>query len=273
MAIFYPNAKINIGLNIVEKRADGYHNIETIFYPIPLRDVLKIKPQKKGLETSLEVLNFEECEDNITDNLVFKAYRLLQEKYPLHEVCMMLEKNIPTGAGLGGGSADAAFTLKILNKLFRLNIPINELEILATTLGADCSFFIRNKPAYATGIGNILTPLNLFLRGYHLLLVKPDVHVSTPNAYSNIVPQPSSTTLYEDIKRPIGEWKKYIKNDFEPSVFNQYPDIALIKEKMYKIGAAYASMSGSGATVYGIFEKPIKNKKIFQPDTCFSFTI
>lgn len=268
MAIFYPNAKINIGLNVVRKRVDGYHNIETILYPIALCDVLRIKPQKKGLETSLEVSNFE-TDEEVTDNLVFKAYQLLQENHALKEMSFLLEKHIPVGAGLGGGSADAAFTLKTLNKLFRLGISIEELEEMATKLGADCPFFIRNKPAYATGIGNVLTPINLSLKGYHLLLVNPNIHISTADAYRGIVPHPSDTSLYENIQRPIQEWRKHIKNDFEKSIFEQHPAIAHIKEKMYRIGALYASMSGSGSTVYGIFEKPIEETKLFGTSQCF----
>ena len=253
--IFFPNAKINIGLNVVEKRPDGYHNIETVFYPIGLSDVLSVERSETcsdySFSTSGMVINGEP-----DDNLIIKAYRLLQSEYEIPPVDISLVKQIPFGAGLGGGSADAAFMLKALNELFELKISVKKLEKFAAELGADCPVFIRNKAVFASGIGNEFTPIKLSLKNYFLLLVKPDIHVSTPEAYSLIIPEKPQYSLLELIKNPINEWKNAIKNDFEKSVFARYPEVGKIKENIYDLGAIYASMSGSGSAVYGIFETP-----------------
>lgn len=257
--ILYPNAKINIGLNIVEKRPDGYHNIETVFYPIGLSDILSVEPSESCFDYSFS-------SDGIAiggdpeDNLIIKAYRLLQSEYEIPPVDISLVKQIPFGAGLGGGSADAAFMLKALNKLFKLQISTKKLEKFAGELGADCPVFIRNKAVFASGIGNVFTPLELSLKDYFLLLVKPDIHVSTPEAYSLVVPEKPQNSLLELIKQPINEWRDILKNDFEKSVFARYPEIEKIKENMYNLGAIYASMSGSGSSVYGIFQAPLEEK-------------
>ena len=203
------------------------------------------------------------------NNLIIKACRLLQAKYQFPSVSISLSKQIPFGAGLGGGSSNAAFTLKAVNKLFGLNISTEQLEHLASELGADCPFFIKNRPTFATGIGNIFNPVELSLKGYWLLLVKPDIHVSTPKAYAGITPKPAKTPLSELVREPIENWKKRIVNDFETTVFNEFPEIGKLKQQMYYLGALYASMSGSGSSVYGIFqEKPIFKEKF---DSCFTF--
>ena len=248
----FPNAKINLGLNIVSRRDDGYHNLETIFYPFPVKDALEIvrsaHPAGMFVQTGIPV------DGNPDDNLVMKAYRLFKEKYPVPEMDIYLRKQIPFGAGLGGGSSDAAFMLKLLNKELELQISNAALEQMAATLGADCAFFIQNKPVFATGIGNIFEPVELDLSEYQFVLVKPDIHVSTKDAYSRVQPAIPSLSLKEIIRMPIEEWKGKMVNDFEYSVFHQHPEIGEIKEKLYQSGALYASMSGSGSAVFGIFD-------------------
>lgn len=252
--IVYPNAKINLGLNVVERRPDGYHNIETIFYPIGIQDVLSIEPSETCSDYSFSSSGISVGGD-VEDNLIVKAYRLLRSEYEFPPVDISFYKQIPFGAGLGGGSADAAFTLKALNTLFELKITPKKLEKLAAKLGADCPFFIKNKPVYATGTGNTFSSVKISLKGYWMLLVKPDIHVSTPEAYAGITPTPSVKSLTELIQLPMTEWKNHIKNDFEETVFAKQPEIGEIKNKMYDLGALYASMSGSGSSVYGIFEQ------------------
>lgn len=259
--LLYPNAKINIGLNIVEKRPDGYHNIETVFYPIGLSDILSVEPAEACSDYSFSA-NGITIDGEPEDNLIIKAYRLLQSEYEIPPVDISLVKQIPFGAGLGGGSSDAAFMLKALNKLFDLNISTKKLEKFASELGADCPVFIRNKPVFASGIGDVFTPIKLSLKNYFLLLVKPDIHVSTPEAYSLVKPEKPQLPLLELIKTPITEWKNTIKNDFEKSVFIRYPEIEKIKETMSDLGAVYAAMSGSGSSVYGIFETVPEEKSV-----------
>lgn len=257
--ILYPNAKINLGLNVVEKRADGYHNIETVFYPIGLCDVLEVNPSETCTDYSFSSAGIS-IDGDPDDNLIVKAYHLLRSGYQFPPVDISLVKQIPFGAGLGGGSSDAAFILKALNELFNLKMTTRRLEVLAAKLGADCPVFIKNKPVFATGIGNVFSSIDLSLKGYYLLLVKPDIHVSTPLAYSQVIPQKPELSLAELIKQPISEWKNSVKNDFEVSVFKAYPLIEKIKQQLYDMGAVYASMSGSGSSVYGIFsEMPEKN--------------
>jgi len=252
--VCFPNAKINLGLNIVERRTDGYHNIETLFVPIlDLYDVLEIVEADR---TTLQIFgNKIDCE--MENNLIIKALRLLQKDFQLSEVSCFLKKNIPFGAGLGGGSADAAFMLKMLNKKFELNISDKNLENYAAKLGADCPFFINNKTAFAQGKGDILTDTSIALSGKYIVLVKPDVSVSTVEAYSKIVPQKWDIPLKEALNFPVEEWKNCLFNDFEENVFAIYPQLAQIKQKMYNFGAIYASMSGSGSAIFGIFnQKP-----------------
>ena len=249
--ITFPNAKINLGLNIVERRPDGYHNIETVFYPIPLTDVLEIVPAHDG-ETTLR------CYGNPVDcpvekNLVMKACRLMQERYGIQPVEIHLYKHIPDGAGLGGGSSDAAHTLVMLNKMFELGISDADLAAMAATLGADCAFFVYNRPMMATGIGDVLSPLDVDLKGKTLLLVKPPVGVDTRTAYSRVAPAKPVADLAQTIAQPVESWDGLLVNDFEPSVFAALPQLWLIKAQLMDAGAQYAAMSGSGSTVFGIF--------------------
>lgn len=249
--IVFPNAKINIGLHVVSKRPDGYHNLETLFYPVKLADALEMaETGKSGITFSgLPV------EGNPDDNLVMKAYSLLKNDFGLPPVQFHLHKVIPTGAGLGGGSSDAAFTLKMLNTHFNLNLSADRLKDYAVRLGADCPFFIDNRPAFAEGIGDKLYPAELDLSGYQIVIIKPNVSVSTVQAYKNIIPAPSQFSLQELSDVPIEKWREVVVNDFEKSIFPLFSEIKEWKEKLYQWGALYASMSGSGSAVFGIFNR------------------
>ncbi len=260
--VSFPNAKINIGLNITEKRPDGYHNIETIFYPIGLCDKLSFEIAK-GDETSLSISGIK-IDGDPNDNLIIRAYNLLKNNYYLPSLNIFLEKNIPFGAGLGGGSADAAFMLKMLNEEFNLNLTPIDLEKFAAELGADCPFFVLNKPVFASGIGNVFSNINISIKGYYIVLIKPNVYVSTSNAYSGVKVQKSAFSLLNLSEKSISEWKDIVVNDFEKSVFLKFPAIAAIKETLYQQGALYASMSGSGSSVYGIFDKKVDVSTLFQ---------
>ena len=256
--ITYPNAKINLGLNIVEKRPDGYHNLETVFYPINLQDALEVNLMEGEEEFSLKVSGVP-LEGEPENNLVVKAYRLLKKDYPdMPAIDIHMYKHIPTGAGLGGGSADAAFMIKLLNEKFKLNLSIEKMEEYAAILGADCAFFIQNNPVFASGIGNIFEPIQLSLKGYYLVLVKPDIFVSTKDAFAHITPMQPAQSLKEIIRMPVETWRATMKNDFEESVFQKFPEIAAIKDKLYDLGAIYASMSGSGSSVFGIFREQVE---------------
>ena len=254
--ITYPNCKINLGLHVVGKRPDGYHDLETIFLPVlDLCDELEIV-ENGTLQMVQEGIVLDNAPE---DNLCTRAWRLLHDEFNIPPVSIRLKKNIPFGAGLGGGSSDAAFTLKMLNDMFSLGLNDNALEQRAARLGADCAFFIRNKAAYATGIGDVLEPLELDMTAYRIVIEIPEgEHVSTKEAYGGLKrdlfgePRPD---LREAVRRPIGEWRQLIVNDFETSVFPAHPAIAALKEDMYVRGALYASMTGSGAAVFGIFEK------------------
>ena len=257
--ITYPNAKINLGLNIVEKRPDGYHNLETVFYPINLQDALEVTDLEGEGEYALKISGAP-IEGELDNNLVVKAYRLLKKDFPnMGPINIHMYKHIPTGAGLGGGSADAAFMLKLLNDKFKLNLSTEKLEEYAAILGADCAFFIQNKPVFASGIGNIFEEINLSLKGYYLVLVKPDIFVSTKDAFANIIPMKPNHSLKEIIRMPVETWRATMKNDFEDSVFKKFPEIAAIKDKLYDMGAIYASMSGSGSSVFGIFREQVEH--------------
>ncbi len=243
--LFFPNAKINIGLNIVSKREDGYHNLETIFYPIGWKDVLEIVPSSTpGFKcTGITVEGGE--------NLCEKALKLLKVDYDIPDVFIHLHKNIPTGAGLGGGSSDAAFTLMGLNQLFNLGISKHELKGYALQLGADCPFFIDNVPSFASGVGEELIPLDLDLKGHYLVVVKADVFVSTSEAFSAVTPKPSDFSLVDEIQKPLSDWR--LKNDFEDSIFKHHPKLLAIKNTLTGAGAVYTSMSGSGSSIYALF--------------------
>lgn len=248
-----PCAKINIGLYVTEKRPDGYHNLETVFYPIPITDELEVE------ESDIDSLSISgiPVAGNLDDNLVVRAVRLLREEgYVVPPVRIRLRKNIPSGAGLGGGSSDAAFMMKAVNELFSLGISEEKMEKMVSRLGADCAFFIKCRPVYATGIGDIFTPIKLDLHGLYLVLVKPDDFISTREAYAQTHPQVPTVSLIDNIEKDITRWPLLIKNDFEESVFPAHPTVEQIKETLYEMGAEYAAMSGSGSCVFGIFAEP-----------------
>ncbi len=248
--IVFPNAKINIGLNVVSRRDDGYHDLETIFYPVKLADALEFV---EANETSLSISGIH-IEGAPESNLVLKAYQLLKSDFNLPPLHFHLHKVIPFGAGLGGGSSDAAFTLKMLNDWFELGLSTEKLEAYASQIGADCPFFIQNKPTFATGIGNIFRSVDLDLSDYKIIILKPDLSVSTPEAYKNVIPRNPKFRLNEIVKTPVENWKNLIVNDFETSLFPQYPQISKLKRLLYDLGANFASMSGSGSAVFGIFQ-------------------
>lgn len=254
----FANAKINIGLQITNKRKDGYHDLETVFYPVKIYDVVEIIPADT---LELQIWNSDLAADE--NNLCLRAFRLLAESYAVDPVKIHLLKHIPMGAGLGGGSSDASATLLLLDDFFNLNLGQERLMELAGQLGADCPFFIANQPMYAEGIGTELSPIDLDLEAYHIIVVKPDVHISTADAYAGVEPKPAANDLREAVKLPIQEWKYGIVNDFELSLFDRYPQLNRLKQKLYETGAIYASMSGSGSAVYGIFEE-IPNIKELQ---------
>ena len=261
--ITFPNAKINLGLDIVEKRPDGYHNLETVFYPIPLCDILEITPATEPDAPDYTFTMYNAVFDgDDADNLVIKAYKALAADHKLPKVDISLYKHIPTGAGLGGGSADAAFALKMLNDIAGLGLSAEQLRGYASRIGADCAFFIDNTPAYATGIGDILSPTPCSISGYHLVLVKPDIHVSTKDAYALVTPQKPQVPLTAIAQQPILEWKGTMKNDFEKSIFAKHPAMEKVKKQLYSMGAVYASMSGSGSSFFGIFNQEQDVEKI-----------
>lgn len=250
--VTFPNGKINLGLNIVNKRKDGYHDIETVFYPVKFEEAIEVI-EKKDIRFSLTGLAIEGDQEN---NLSIKAFHLLKKDFPqLPSVHLHLHKTIPMGAGLGGGSADGAFTLKLLNKKFDLHLSEKQLMDYSLQLGSDCPFFIPNKPCFAKGRGEILEMIDLDLSRYKIVIVHPCVHVSTSWAFSNISPAAPEKSIREIISQPIETWKEVLKNDFEKPVLNKYPAIKKIKDDLYNAKAIYSSMSGSGSAVYGFFEK------------------
>lgn len=249
--VVFPNAKINVGLNIVSKRKDGFHDIETVFYPLQLSDALEMVPSDEFLFSQSGIL----VDGPIEKNLIVKAFRLMQQQFNIPNVKIHLHKVIPFGAGLGGGSADAAYTISGLNTLFKLGLDHKQMAALAITLGSDCPFFIYNKPLFAEGKGDVFSDCSIDLSGYHLVLVKPNVHVPTAIAYSNVNPVVPVTKLNDLVDYSIDQWKGEVVNDFEKSVFQEYPLVAAIKDGLYEAGAIYASMSGSGSSVFALFEK------------------
>lgn len=268
--ITFPCAKINLGLNIVSKRPDGYHNLETVFYPIPLTDALEIKymDEKFPSESPCDLkITGNDVDCNEEDNLVIKAYQLLAADFQLPRVHAHLVKRIPTQAGLGGGSSDAAYMIRLLDERFRLNIGIPEMERYAAKLGADCAFFITADPSYAEGIGDVLMPVDVpgaGLGGYYLAVVKPSVAVSTRDAYAAIVPKTPAKCCRDIVRQPIETWKDELVNDFEAPIFAMHPELAAIKQSLYDAGAVYAAMSGSGSALFGIFrEQPTGLEKEF----------
>jgi 4-diphosphocytidyl-2-C-methyl-D-erythritol kinase len=255
----FPNAKINLGLLVTEKRADGFHNLESCFYPVQWCDALEILPaeQEQFTMSGLPVPG------NPDSNLCLKAYRLLQRDFQLPPVHMHLHKVIPMGAGLGGGSSDAAFALKQLNTLFELNLSPDALENSARQLGSDCAFFIQNKPVIAVEKGDVFKPVDLDLSGYTCVVVYPGIHITTAEAYGNIVPQKPSCGIEMYLKQDVQVWKEVLKNDFEEALFPSYPELPAIKEKLYAAGAEYASMTGSGSAVYGLFKGEAPSELLF----------
>jgi 4-diphosphocytidyl-2-C-methyl-D-erythritol kinase len=247
--IVLPNAKINLGLNILRKREDGYHDIASILYPVKdLCDILEILP---SAEFSFSTSGITIPDDG---NICKKAFELLKQDFKIGNIKLHLHKQIPIGAGLGGGSADGAFTLKALNILFDLKLSNTELEKYALQLGADCPFFIDNTPKYITGIGEKMTAIDLDLSAYEIKFIFPELHISTAEAYIGVTPKQAETDLLDLISQPIENWKKTVKNDFEISAFSKYPELAKMKEKLYADGAIYASMTGSGSVLYGVFD-------------------
>jgi 4-diphosphocytidyl-2-C-methyl-D-erythritol kinase len=248
----FPNCKINLGLNVTSKRPDGYHNLETVFYPILLRDALEII-QSNELHFDVTGLT---VNGNIEDNLCWKAYQLLKQDFTqLPPLKVHLHKAIPMGAGLGGGSSNGAFMLRMINEKFRLNLDESALINYALQLGSDCPFFIINEPCFATGRGENLERVNLDLSAFKIIIINPGIHVSTKEAFSKLTPKPSTRSIKEIIQLPVSTWKDELQNDFETAIFDLYPAVKQIKEEMYLKGALYASMTGTGSTVYGIFPK------------------
>lgn len=258
--IAYPNCKINLGLHILEKRADGYHNLETIFYPISLSDILEIIENKNPENSPSFPLSTSglPIQGNTSSNLCVKAYKLLKKDFPkMPWVRVHIHKIIPIGAGLGGGSSNGAFALKMYNELFDLNIPQDKMLEYAALLGSDCPFFILNKPCYATGRGEMLNEISLDLSGYKFVVVNPGIYINTGDAFRDIVPAIPEKRLTAIIQAPVADWKELLVNDFEKSIFRKFPEVAAVKQQLYNAGAVYASMSGSGSTVFGIFKKEI----------------
>ena len=258
--VFFPPCKINLGLRIIEKRSDGFHNIETCFYPVPWTDILEIIPSSAFAFTTsgLQVPGDEQ------NNLCVKAYRLLASAYDLPPVKIHLHKILPMGAGLGGGSADAAYVLRGLDEVFGLNIQLVKLNEFASRLGSDCAFFLYDKPMIGSGKGEVLSETALTLKGNFIVIVKPEVHISTQSAYSGVTPDNTSPLIRDVIeKTPFTEWKSLLSNDFEKSIFTTYPQLAEIKQRMYDVGAVYASMSGSGSSIFGIFDNKVDLKDRF----------
>lgn len=273
--VVFPNCKINLGLNILRKRTDGFHDLETVFYPVPLKDALEIVPssisnfqfpiadsklsdppfeisnQKPAIKFTSSGLSIDGSE---SDNLCTKAYHLLKKDFPeLPAIAMHLHKAIPMGAGLGGGSADAAFTLRLLNDKFSLGLSSQQLIQYALQLGSDCPFFTINSPCFASGRGEVLDPITIQLSGYRLVLVNPGIHINTGWAFSTITPSVPIDSIKTIVQQPVTDWKNLLTNDFESPVFSQYPTIKAAKEQLYDKGAVYAAMTGSGSTLYGLF--------------------
>lgn len=262
----FPNCKINLGLNIIQKRRDGYHDLETVFYPIGIKDILEIITNQNTTESRNIIYTASgiPVDGELSNNLCYKAYLLLKKDFPqLPAIKMHLHKSIPMGAGLGGGSADAAFTLTLLNQKYQLGLDQQQLIDYALQLGSDCPFFILNKPCFGKGRGEQLTALELDLSQYQFLIVNPGIHISTAWAFSQITPSKALYPIDETILIPIGQWKNILINDFEAPVVKAFPEIGTIIHQLYASGAIYASLSGSGSTVYGIYPKGKLTTPIF----------
>lgn len=273
----FPCAKINLGLNITSKREDGYHNLETIFYPVPLTDALEVKlmhddfPSDEPCDLKITG-NAVDCDEK--NNLVVQAYTLLAQDFTLPRVHTHLVKRIPMQAGLGGGSADGAFMIRLLDERFRLNMGIAEMERYASRLGSDCAFFITTEPSFATGRGEVLEPVNIAeqnLQGYYISIVKPTIAVSTCEAFKQIICRQPEHCCRDIVRQPVETWKTVLTNDFEEPAFKQHPELADIKQRLYDLGAVYAQMSGSGSAFFGLFRTEPQQLKSNFPD-CYTFT-
>lgn len=250
--VTFPNAKINLGLLITEKRPDGFHTLQSCFYPVGWSDALELLPASETAFSSTGL----PIPGEPMQNLCVKAYDLLRRDFDMPPVHIHLQKNVPIGAGLGGGSADAAFTLRLLNDRFALNLSVDQLENYARRLGSDCAFFVQNRPVYCVEKGDVFQEIDLSLSGYYIVLIYPNLAISTAEAYARIRPQQPERPLADLLTQPITAWRDTVRNDFETSLFPAYPLLATIKEQLYEAGAVYASMSGSGSTLYGIFDAP-----------------
>lgn len=282
--ITFPIAKINLGLNVVERRPDGYHNLETVFYPVHITDALELTMMNTKFPSSVDcdinVTNIKTKGDEqlqsvmslcSTDNLVVRAYQLLKQDFSqMPRVHAHLWKGIPTQAGMGGGSSDCAYTIRLLNEMFTLGLSEQQMMNYAARLGADCAFFILSRPAYAEGIGEKLQPISLDLGNYYIGVVRPDIPVSTKEAFSLIKPQRPPKCCRDVVMQPVETWRDELTNDFEKSVFALYPEIEAIKQQLYDLGAVYAAMSGSGSSVFGIFRNEIEIKEHF-PKEMFTY--
>ena len=275
--INFPIAKINLGLNLVSKRDDGYHNLETVFYPVPIKDALEVFPMEDGFPSDVR------CDLKVTNlfidgdeqkNLVVKAYNMIAQDYELPRVHVHLYKHIPTQAGMGGGSSNCAYMIRLLNEMFSLGMSDEKMIGYAARLGADCAFFIKAQPAYAEGIGEKLQPISIDLSGCKMLVVRPNIPVSTKEAFSLITPQVPKKNCLDIVRQPIETWKDELVNDFERSVFAIHPEIGRLKEMMYEQGAVYAAMSGSGSSVFGLFsDTPDEKSFVGCMDELSIFTI
>lgn len=259
--ICFPNAKINLGLHIIRRREDGYHDLNTVFYPIPLRDALE---SIEAEDMSLQVHGIE-VPGNPSSNLVWKAWEMLHADYPqLPQQQIHLLKNIPNGAGLGGGSSDAAFMLRLMNETYQLNLSAEQLQNYALRLGSDCPFFLHNTACIGEGRGEHLDPISLSLAGFYLVLVKPEWHVSTAWAFANLTLAPNACPPSKAVLKPIEQWREWVQNDFETPIFKAFPQMAAIKARFYEAGAIYSAMSGTGSVIYGIFKQAPESQMITQ---------
>ena len=266
--ITFPIAKINLGLNVVERRQDGYHNLETVFYPVPIQDALEVYEMDEAFPSAvncdLKVTNLK-IEGDEQRNLVVRAYELLKGDFPqLPRVHAHLFKYIPTQAGMGGGSSDCAAMISLLNRQFALGLSEQQMIDYAARLGADCPFFILNRPAYAEGIGERLMPIDLSLKGWYLAVVRPDIPVPTKEAFSLITPHRPAENCREIVEQPVETWRGRLENDFEKSVFALHPEIGQVKERLYELGAVYAAMSGSGSALFGLFREEPNLEREFE---------
>jgi 4-diphosphocytidyl-2-C-methyl-D-erythritol kinase len=266
--VSFPNAKINIGLNIIQKRSDGFHDIESCFLPVSCCDVLELLPASN---TNFKTTGITIPGDS-TNNLCLKAFELLKADFDIPNYAIHLHKAVPIGAGMGGGSADGAFVLKMINELAALQLTTSQLEIYARKMGSDCAFFIDNKPKYCFGKGDEFEEIDLNISGKYIVLVNPNIHISTAEAYAGVIPQKSDECLKNLLKLPIYDWKNNVKNDFEANLFPKYPILKKIKQDLYNLGANYASLTGSGSTLYGIFDA-LPSTKLFSDYWVFETSI